>query len=207
MIKNILLVDDHGIFLDGLQAVIHEKKNLRVKAMALSAETALQWLKDEQFHLMIADYCMPDMDGVELISRARRIAPAMKIIVLSMIEDREDIRNMLAYGIDAYVLKKYARQELFQAIDAALAGDTYWSPEVCSAVVNVHRENATQSPLTAREREVLQLLAGELTSKEIAGRLFISERTVESHRKNLLRKTGSANVAGLIKYAYSRKLL
>ncbi len=207
MIRNILLVDDHGILLDGLKSVIHEKKNLQVKATASSASEALQLLNNDQFHLMITDYCMPGIDGLTLVKQVRSIAPSMKIIVLSMIDDPEDIRNMLLSGVDGYILKKYARQELFYAIDAVMCGQTYWSQEVCSAVVDTHRRNAALPVLTARELEVLQLLAKELTSKEIANQLFISERTVETHRKNLLRKTNSSSVVGLIKYGYANKLL
>ncbi len=207
MTTNILLVDDHGIVLDGVKSVIHEKRNLKVRATAASAADALRLLSEDSFHLMITDYWMPDMDGLMLVNRARDLAPEMKIIVLSMIDDPEDIRSMLMSGIDGYVLKKYARQELFHAITEVMNHQTYWSPEVCRAVVDSHRESADQPTLTAREREVLQLLARELTSKEIASQLFISERTVESHRKNLLRKTGSSGIVGLIKYAYTHKLL
>ncbi len=207
MIRNILLVDDHGILLDGLKSVIHEKTTLHVKATANSADEALQLLNEETFHLMITDYCMPNVDGLTLVQQARQAAPSMKIIVLSMIDDPEDIRSMIMSGVDGYVLKKYARQELFHAIDAVMGNQTYWSPEVCNAIVDSHRRTASLPTLTAREKEVLQLLAKELTSKEIARQLFISERTVETHRKNLLRKTGSNSVVGLIKYGYAHKLL
>ncbi len=206
-IRNILLVDDHGILLDGLQSVIHEKKHLRVKATATTAAAALQLLKQESFYLMITDYCMPGMDGLQLVKQAREIAPLMKIIVLSMIDDPEDIRTMLMSDVNGYVLKKHAREELFDAIDAVICGQTYWSPEVSNALVESHRNIQSNISLTTREVEVLQLLAKELTSREIASHLFISHRTVETHRKNLLRKTGSNSVVGLIRYGYSKKLL
>lgn len=205
--KKILLVDDHAIFLDGLRAILESRPDLKVDAALSSGREALERTTNSAPDLVITDFCMPDMDGFELVSEIRRLAPDVRIIVLSMIDDREEIRRMMSTGVEGYVLKKYARHELFHAVDMVLSGETYWSPEVCSAVVSFHRDRASEPMLTAREKEVLKLLIDGLTSREIAAQLVISERTVESHRKNLLRKTGSNNTAGLIRYAFSRKLV
>ncbi|HRE52014.1 MAG TPA: response regulator transcription factor [Flavitalea sp.] len=202
----ILLVDDHRILLDGLRYIFSEKEHLHIKATADSGTEALKLLEEDSFDLMITDYCMPDSHGLALIKRARELSPRMKIIVLSMVDPPEDIRDIMLAGAEGYVLKKYARQELFYAIDAVMNNRQYWSPEASKALLS-DRRPAGRSPLTARELEVLRLLARELTSREIASQLFISERTVETHRKNLLRKTGSAGVIGLIKYAYTHKLV
>src|SRR5690606_33695913 len=119
--------------------------------------------------------------------KAKAIAPALKIIMLSMHDETPIIRSIIAAGADAYVLKKYARQELFHAIDAVQSGRQYWSVEVTKALLSKHSLDAAGEPeLTDRELEVLMLIVQEQTSKQIAGRLFISERTVETHRKNLL---------------------
>jgi len=210
----ILLVDDHRILLDGLRYIFSEKEHLHIKATADSGTEALKLLEEDSFDLMITDYCMPDSHGLALIKRARELSPRMKIIVLSMVDPPEDIRDIMLAGAEGYVLKKYARQELFYAIDAVMNNRQYWSPEASKALLSDRRpagrsprRPAGRSPLTARELEVLRLLARELTSREIASQLFISERTVETHRKNLLRKTGSAGVIGLIKYAYTHKLV
>lgn len=202
----ILLVDDHRILLDGLRYIFSEKEHLHIKATADSGTEALKLLEEDSFDLMITDYCMPDSHGLALIKRARELSPRMKIIVLSMVDPPEDIRDIMLAGAEGYVLKKYARQELFYAIDAVMNNRQYWSPEASKALLS-DRRSAGRSPLTARELEVLRLLARELTSREIASQLFISERTVETHRKNLLRKTGCAGVIGLIKYAYTHKLV
>ena len=202
----ILLVDDHRILLDGLRYIFSEKEHLHIKATADSGTEALKLLEEDSFDLMITDYCMPDSHGLALIKRARELSPRMKIIVLSMVDPPEDIRDIMLAGAEGYVLKKYARQELFYAIDAVMNNRQYWSPEASKALLS-DRRPAGRSPLTARELEVLRLLARELTSREIASQLFISERTVETHRKNLLRKPGSAGVIGLIKYAYTHKLV
>ncbi|MBL7737525.1 MAG: response regulator transcription factor [Chitinophagaceae bacterium] len=202
----ILLVDDHRILLDGLRYILREKEYLNIKATADSGAEALKLLEQDSFDLMITDYCMPDTDGLTLIKRARDLSPGMKIIVLSMVDPPEDIRDIMLAGADGYILKKYARQELFYAIDTVMDNRQYWSPEASKALLNDRRTDEP-SILTARELEVLHLLTQELTSREIASRLFISERTVETHRKNLLRKTGCASAVGLIKYAYTHKLI
>lgn len=203
---NILLVDDHGILLDGLESILLERKDVLVKAKVSSGAAALESLAEHRFDLMITDYCMPGMDGLSLVKNVRSLYADMKIIVLSMIDEPDEVRNIMLEGIDGYVLKKYARQELFRAIDTVMDDRQYWSPEACKAIL---KETApTEQPqLTAREIEVLKLLTKELTSKEISRQIFISERTVETHRKNLLRKTGSTNTVGLIKYAYANKLI
>ncbi len=203
---NILLVDDHGILLDGLESILLERKDMRVKARVNSGPAALEILAKHSFDLMITDYYMPGMDGLALVKNVRTIRPDMKIIVLSMIDEPGEIRDIMVEGIDGYVLKKYARQELFRAIDSVMSDRQYWSPEACKAILK-EPASSEQPALTARELEVLKLLTKELTSKEISQQIFISERTVETHRKNLLRKTGSSNTVGLIKYAYAHKLI
>ncbi len=203
---NILLVDDHGILLDGLESILQERRDLVVGSRVNSGPAALELLAHQGFDLMITDYCMPGMDGLSLVKSVRTIRPDMKIIVLSMIDEPGEIRNIMVEGIDGYVLKKYARQELFRAIDTVMDDRQYWSPEACKAILTEPSPPA-QPQLTAREIEILQLLTKELTSKEISQQIFISERTVETHRKNLLRKTGSSNTVGLIKYAYTHKLI
>ena len=204
---NILLVDDHQILSDGLSSILSSEPHLRIIAKVSSGSYALAHLKAEKVDLMITDYSMPDMNGGELVREAKKIAPALKVIVLTMHDELPIVQEMVAAGIDAYILKKYAQQELLLAISALRENGSFWSKEISRLLVSGFSGNSEVQELTSRELEILRLLGEELTSKEISERLFISERTVETHRKNLLRKTNSSSTVGLIKYAYARKLL
>lgn len=204
----VLLVDDHAIMIDGLKSLLSVRTDLTVTATAPSAGFALAYLASENIDLMITDYSMPDMDGLELVKRARLQYPGLKIIMLSMHDEPALINAVMKAGLDAYILKKYALKELSYAIDAIKAERQYWSPEVTRVLLNAGKtETSSNNELTDRELEILKLLTQELNSRQIAEKLFISERTVETHRKNLLRKTQCATTIGLIKYAYQHKLI
>ncbi len=204
----ILLVDDHAIVADGLQALLHAVEGLEVVDKLTAGDFALAYLKQAPVDVMITDYAMPDMDGLTLVKKAKAIKPDLKIIVLSMHDEVAMICEMLTAGVDGYVLKKYAQQELVNAIQTVEKGRQYFSAEVNKALLSaLLPQEMPENQVTERELEVLRLLAQELTSKQIAAQLFISERTVETHRKNLMRKTGANNGIGLMRYAYAKKLL
>jgi len=202
----IIIVDDHAIVSDGLEAILNSR-DLSVIGKFTSGNFALAYLKHAEVDLLITDYSMPDMDGLALVKEAKMIAPDIKIIVLSMHDEVDMIRKMLTAGVDGYVLKKYAQQELVSAIDVVKNGRQYWSMEVSKALLNSVHQNEFSTCITEREMEVLKLLAQQMTSKQIAEKLFIGERTVETHRKNLMRKTGANNAVGLMRYAYDHKLI
>lgn len=203
----LLLVDDHAIVTDGLQVLLQNEEGFTIVEKLVSGNFALAYLKQNEVDLMITDYSMPDMDGLTLVKQAKALRPDLKIIVLSMHDEAAMIKDMLSAGVDGYVLKKYAQQELLNAIQAVGNGRQFWSAEVNRALLTALQPQETENHITERELEVLKLLAQELTSKQIAEKLFISERTVETHRKNLMRKTGANNAIGLVRYAYSHKLL
>lgn len=204
----ILLVDDHAIVSDGLEAILKLVDGFEIVNKLTSGDFALAYLKQHEVDLVITDYSMPDMDGLTLVKKAKLIKPDIKIIVLSMHDEALMIREMLAAGVDGYVLKKYAQQEIVNAIETVHNGRKYFSNEVNKALLSaLLPQEMSENSVTERELEVLKLLAQELTSKQIAEKLFISERTVETHRKNLMRKTGANNAIGLVRYAYSKKLL
>lgn len=203
----LLLVDDHAIVTDGLQVLLQNEEGFTIVEKLVSGNFALAYLKQNEVDLMITDYSMPDMDGLTLVKQAKALRPELKIIVLSMHDEATMIKDMLSAGVDGYVLKKYAQQELLNAIQAVSSGRQFWSAEVNRALLTALQPQESENHITERELEVLKLLAQELTSKQIAEKLFISERTVETHRKNLMRKTGANNAIGLVRYAYSHKLL
>ncbi|GAB1463176.1 response regulator [Pedobacter sp.] len=204
----LLLVDDHAIVTDGLQALLHNEESLTIVDKLTSGNFALAYLKQNDVDMMITDYSMPDMDGLTLVKQAKALRPDLKILVLSMHDEAAMIKDMLNAGVDGYVLKKYAQQELLSAIHAVANGRQFWSDEVNRTLITaLQTQDLQQNQVTDRELEVLKLLAQELTSKQIAEKLFISERTVETHRKNLMRKIGANNAIGLVRYAYAHKLL
>ncbi len=203
----VLLVDDHAILIDGLKVLLSEQGTYQIGGSAHSGCFALAFLKKERYDLMIADYSLPDMTGLELIRQAKAIVPGLKVIMLSMHDEATVIREVIAAGADGYVLKKYARQELFQAIDAVLNNHSYWSAEISRVMLKGLQSGEPPQTLTEREAEILQLIIKEMTSKQIAKQLFISERTVETHRKNLMRKLNCSGTVGLIKYAFSKNLI
>lgn len=205
MSYKVLLVDDHAIVLDGLDALLKTSSEFKVTKASVG-EFALSYLRSDSFNIMITDYSMPDMDGLSLVKKAKQVSPATKIIMLSMHDDAHVIREAVSAGLDGYILKKYAQQELLQAIEVVSKGGQYWSREVTTALLNNNKLDAPADSLTEREIEVLKLLVQELNNREIAERLFISERTVETHRKNLMRKTNATNTVGLVKYAYAHRL-
>ncbi len=204
----ILLVDDHAIVADGLEMLLQAVEGFEVVKKLTSGDFALAYLKQFPVDIMITDYSMPDMDGVTLVKQAKNEHPNLKIIVLTMHDEVAMIREMLNVGVDGYVLKKYAQQEIVSAIETVNNERQYFSSEVNKALLSaLLPEELPENQVTGREMEVLKLLAKELTSKQIAEKLFISERTVETHRKNLMRKTGAHNAIGLVRYAYEKKLL
>jgi two-component system nitrate/nitrite response regulator NarL len=204
----LLLVDDHAIVIDGLQALLQSEEGLTIVEKFTSGNFALAYLKQNEVDVMITDYSMPDIDGLTLVKQAKALRPDLKVLVLSMHDEPMMIKDMLSVGVDGYVLKKYAQNEIVTAIETISKGRKYFSNEINKALLSaLLPQSAPENHVTDRELEVLKLLVQELTSKQIAEKLFISERTVETHRKNLMRKTGSSNAIGLVRYAYTKKLL
>lgn len=203
----IILVDDHSILLDGLKNLLAEVDNCQVVACCTNGNYALCHLKKEEVDVMIADYSMPDMDGLLLVKEAKELQANLKIIILTMHDEPHKVQEMMALGVDGYILKKYAQQELLTALSVVGNGGKFFSNEVSNILVRGLGLNTDDLVLTDREVEVLKFIMQEKSSKEIAKELFISERTVETHRKNMIRKTNSSSTVGLIKYAYEHKLV
>lgn len=202
----ILLVDDHTILSDGVKSLL-EKKDYEVVFQADSAERALDFLKKNEVDLMITDFNMPGMDGLSLIHLVKRINQNVKIIVLSMHDEVHLVKEILKAGVNGYVLKKDTQNELLQAIREVQAGKVFLSNDINRLLI-VNLQNPDEGKLlTDREREILKLIAREFTNKQIAEELFISERTVETHRKNIFKKTATTSLVGLIKFAYANNLI
>jgi DNA-binding NarL/FixJ family response regulator len=204
----VVLVDDHHIVLDGLESLLQEDGGFEVLASLHSGEEVLDFLTREQPQVLLTDYSLPGISGLDFVRQVRRNFPAVKIIMLSMHDEAHIIKAVLKEGIEGYLLKNIQHAELKSAIRHVSQGLPYVSPEVTRLLVDeMNRPKEEPELLTERELDVLRLIAKECPNKVIAEKLFISERTVETHRKNIFRKTKTASLVGLIKYAYEQKLI
>lgn len=206
-VTRILLVDDHAILMDGVKSLLEKDQSLQVVQTAATAEKALEYLKNNTVELMVTDFNLPGMDGLSLIHTVKRLAPSMKIIVLSMHNEVHLVKEILRTGVNGYVLKNDTHKELLQAIEEVLNGKVFLSSDVNKLLITNLQNPDDGKLLTDREREILKLIAREYTNKQIAEELFISERTVETHRKNIFRKTNTNSLVGLIKFAYANNLI
>ena len=206
MIK-LYIADDHQMFIDGISALLSEGEAATVTGSASSGEELLKALTTAQPELILMDIQMPDMDGIEATTQVKASYPNIKVIILSMLDDLKSIEQATAAGADGYILKNTGREELERAIQTVMAGKSFYSQPITDALIqNLHtpegKERTAQAVvLTRREKEVLIEIVNELTTAEIADKLFVSVNTVETHRKNLLSKTGAKNSVGLVKVA------
>lgn len=203
---NILLVDDHAILMDGVKSLL-EKEGKPVAFQANNAEEALTIIKSNDIDMMITDFSMPGMDGLALIHTIKRFSTKVKIIVLSMHDEIHLVREILKAGVNGYVLKKDTQRELLQAVREVEEGKVFLSNDINKLLITNLNSPDEGRLLTDREREIVKLIAKEYTNKQIAEELFISERTVETHRKNIFKKTGTNSLVGLIKFAYANNLI
>lgn len=207
---HILIVDDHQMFLDGLKTLLVKEKNLNVVAEANTGKEALDILENIPVDLVITDINMPVMSGTELTKQIKKDYPHIKVLVLTMYNDREIIHEIVMTEAEGYILKNSNKRELLDAINRISDHGTYYSNEVISImtenyVVKEKIRDRTHE-LSAREKEIISLICQELTSAEIAEKLFLSPLTVETHRRNILRKTNSKTIVGLIKFAIENKI-
>ncbi|NVK83840.1 MAG: response regulator transcription factor [Cytophagia bacterium] len=210
----IMLVDDHKMIREGIKTYLAEDPKYDIVGEAKNGIDCLKQLENLEVDLILTDLHMPEMDGIELAREVKEKHPDIKLIALTMMGESQHIKQMLAEGALGYLLKNCGETEVKLAIQNVMMGGTYYSPEVTNIIMNNIRKVkpksgsnvAMEMPLTDREKEVLKLILKEYTNQEIADELFISVRTVDAHKRNLLDKTGSKNVAGLVIYAIDRQL-
>ena len=204
----VLLVDDHHIVLDGLESLLQQEPEFHVLASLRSGEEVLEFLKSQQPHILLTDFTLPGISGIDFVRQVRRLYPQVKIIVLSMHDEGHIIKSVLKEGAEGYLLKNIQHSELKAAIRHVAQGLPYVSPEVTRLLMDeMNKPKDEPDLLTERELDVLRLISKEFSNKEIADKLFISERTVETHRKNIFRKTKTTSLVGLIKFAYEHKMV
>jgi DNA-binding NarL/FixJ family response regulator len=209
-----LIVDDHLLVRDGLKlmlSLLHPDLHFNFTE-AETGEEALYKINHQNFEMVIIDYQMPGFSGAETVVRMLRFRPEMKILALSSYDELSCIQAMMAAGAKGYVLKTVEPVEMLHAVKTILAGKIYYNSDVAVKLIDAGQtreldNDQLDSMLTQRELEVLRLIAMEMTNDEIARKLFVAKRTVDTHRQNLINKLRVKNTVGLVKVALNMNLL
>ena len=197
-----LVVDDHPVVLEGIRTLL--KAPYAVVGTAESGDQALGFLQRRAVDAMLVDYSMKGLSCAELIRQSKVSHPDIRVVVLSMHDDVSVVRDVMEAGADAFVLKQDSPDQLLAALVNVMAGQRFFSTGAAGAL---SRPASQSEILSDREKEIVTLIVQEFNSREIAEKLFISENTVETHRKNIFRKTGVDNLVGLVKFALANGLL
>jgi DNA-binding NarL/FixJ family response regulator len=198
-----------------LAALLQAEEDFTIGATAYNGRQVLELIRNQEYDVCILDINMPELDGIETAQLIKEKRPECKIIILTTYGEKEIITRLLQIGISGYLLKNSTLQELVSAIKKVAGGGYYFSDEIQASILHDYRQmegtpgkqTAPVVSLTQREKEILGLLSKEYTNEKIAASLNISYRTVETHRKNMMQKTGASNLAGLLRYAYSNGFL
>ncbi len=206
----IVLVDDHQMLIDGLKAILSQYSDIQIIKTYTNGNILIEEINLLKPDLVLTDISMPVIDGYELTKEIKKINPEIQVIALSMSGDITSINKMLDAGISGYVLKNAGNEELVAAIHKVAEGKMHFSDEVLAEMsrsANTKQNKQDKINLSDREIEILKLISLEHNNAEIADLLFISERTVETHRKNMMRKTNSKTMIGLLRTAMEHKLI
>ncbi len=210
MTIRILIADDHKIVCDGLKAMLAAQPEMEIVAQAANGREAVRLAQKQKPDMVIMDIAMPDLNGLEAVRQILSNDPRIKVIALSMHADRRYVTGMLSAGASGYILKHCAFEELVQAIHVVLSNQVYLSPAIAGIVVEElarskqsrsRKARAGVQSLSSREREVLQLISEGHSGRDIAQRLHLSVKTVETHRRQMMDKLGIHSVADLTKFA------
>ncbi|MDZ4758600.1 MAG: response regulator transcription factor [Bacteroidota bacterium] len=201
----LVIVDDHQMLIDGIKSLLKSDKRFEVVGETTKSPDAIGLVNSLQPHILLSDIDMPEMNGIELTKLLKSVFPSLQVLVLSMHNDRTMIGEIVNAGAAGYILKNTGKEELVTALLKIYHGGMFFSDDVAAEMMRPVAEPAkpanNQVNLTTRELEIVKLIAEEYNNAQIADKLFISERTVETHRKNILRKTNTHNVLGLVKFA------
>jgi DNA-binding NarL/FixJ family response regulator len=206
----VLIADDHEVVAEGLRHLVEAERDIEVVACVGDGREAVRLARDTQPDVVLMDLSMPELNGADATRAILERDPRCRVIVLSMYSQREYVRRALKAGAAGYVVKRSAAKEVVEAIRAVHAGQRYLSPRVADVVLDDYTDEKQDDPLSrlsAREREVLQLLAEGRTGAQIAERLSLSQKTVETYRARLVEKLGIRDLAGLVRFAIQKGLV
>ncbi len=208
-IIKVIIVDDHEIFRNGLKLVFSKNKDFEIVGEAGSGEEFLQLMDTINFDVVLMDIKMNGINGIETTEKAIEKNPYIKVLVLSTFGEEEFLHQIISVGAKGFLLKNVDKETLFAAIKLVNEGQNYFSPELLPFFTNkfINPKNPDDIALTKRELEILELIGEGFSNNEIADKLFISIRTVDTHKNNLISKTGSKNVVSLLIYAIKNKII
>jgi DNA-binding NarL/FixJ family response regulator len=213
----VIIADDHKIIRVGLRGILEREADIEITGEAESGEEVMKVLEQNPSHVILMDIDLGETSGIEATKKIKEQYPAIHVLGLTMHEETSYIVKMLEAGASGYLLKNAGREELLSAIHTVAKGDSYFSQKVSATLLQTITQKKPisdaslkadqQTPLTEREIEVLRLIAQEFSNGEIAEKLFISIRTVDTHRRNLLEKLQVKNTVGLVKYALDKGII
>lgn len=207
----LIIVDDHEIFRNGLKMILGRLKHIDIVGEASNGQEFLSLIKSTKCDVVLMDIEMPVMNGIDATAKAMSEYPGLKIIALTMFQEDDYIQSMMDSGVRGFLIKNVGKETLDKAILTVYRGGTYYSEELFNFFTKKFAEptkiEEPEIDLTSREKEILQLLAQGLGNKEIADKLFISERTVVGHKSHLLAKTGTKSAISLLSFAIKNGLV
>lgn len=206
---SILIADDHRIFAEGLKALLQRESELNVIAIADNGAEALQMAEKHQPQLVITDLNMPQQSGFDVVKLLKLKYPKIKILILTMHNDKRFAEEIKLLGADGFVLKNAEAKQLLHAVKTVILGGSFFSKMNTDSVempITTDRDGLKMRMLTVREKEILQLLTQDLTAAQIADKLFLSTYTVETHKRNLLKKLDMKSSSGLVNFAIKNGL-
>ena len=211
------VADDHMILIEGIVAMLNTDKDIEIVGHSLTGVQVLDWFKTNDADVLVLDINMPELDGIEVLKRFHKKKQHQKIIMLSSYDDAKLVKELTTYGADGFISKASAGEHILKAIKAVYGGVSYFSDDVKEGLFNLFTgevvlkgsksKSKSDSSLTDRELEVLKLVAKEFSTPEIAEQLLLSRNTVETYRKNLLKKLNVKNAVGLAIYAVKHKII
>ncbi len=208
----VAVTDDHLLIINGIKDLLAKVANIKVVASYLNVAETREGLAASLPDILLLDINLPDGDGIHLCKEVTKQYPSLKVLALTTYNQNVLVKNMMRAGASGFLMKNTSHQELCEAIQTVFNGEQYLQSEIKEALLRDSLGQAAprtgfRPKLTRREKEILQLITDELTTQEIADRLFLSPKTVETHRLNLLQKLGVRNTAGLVKAAFHHGLL
>lgn len=212
---NVLIADDHTMFVDGIESILKDEKDINVKGTCYFGNDVMEFIQNNAVDIVLLDVNLPDISGIDVCKSIHTKYPNVKILAISMYNEESYVSEILNNGAKGYILKNTGREELLKAIKTVYKNETYFSKEVTETIMKslINRKKQDEKNLieipkiSRREKEVLKMIAEGCTTNEIADSLFISLKTVESHRSNLLAKFNARNSAGLVKISLEMGLL
>jgi DNA-binding NarL/FixJ family response regulator len=211
----LLIADDHNMFVDGIESILRDEDDIQVVGKCFDGGSVFAQILTQKFDVILLDINLPGMNGIEVCKKLTKEYPEVKVLALSMYNDESFVTEILKNGALGYILKNTGKIELVRAIKTVYRGQSYFSDEVTETIMKSlvspkasEKKSTTLLPkISRREKEVLQLIVQEHTTQEIATELFISLKTVESHRRSLLTKMNVRNTAGLVRVAVENELI